>query len=111
MEDDYYQYYNDSRQEGGNLSGDYLRVFFDDMVDAIKTIMPNAIISWDISPWPTEQDFTKWWGYFANATYIDCIHTNGGKVLVIIDFCLFKIVFMQISMTLNNKEPRQWIIN
>jgi hypothetical protein len=86
MEDDYYQYYNDSRQEGGNLSGDYLRVFFDDMVDAIKTIMPNAIISWDISPWPSEKDFTKWWGFFANATYIDYIHTNGGQVYEIKKF-------------------------
>ena len=52
-----------------------MRLLFDDFVTAIKTHLPNALISWDISPWV---DMAKWWGFFKNSKYVDFINTSGG---------------------------------
>jgi len=77
IEPDFYQYYSDSRQQGGTLSGPYMRTLFDDISKAIKSSLPNALISWDISPWAN--DMSAWWGYFQSSPYINFIHTSGGQ--------------------------------
>lgn len=33
------------------IQGEYMRALFDDIVRAIKQHLPDARISWDISPW------------------------------------------------------------
>jgi hypothetical protein len=60
MEPDFWQYYGDRTQEGGPLSGDFMRRLFDRFVGAIKQHLPNACISWDISAWIGEQGFRTW---------------------------------------------------
>ena len=78
IEPDFYQYYrkDGSQQEGGPLSGQEARAVFDGIVSAIKESLPNALISWDISPWA--QDMSTWWGFFKGAK-IDFIHSSGGQ--------------------------------
>ena len=56
-----------------------MRALFDDIAKAIKKNLPNSLISWDISPWISESDMTKWWSYFSSSPYIDFIHTSGGE--------------------------------
>ena len=56
-----------------------MRAFFDDIVTAIKSELPNARISWDISAWLSESAQQVWWGFFASSTQIDFIHTSGGQ--------------------------------
>ena len=56
-----------------------MRELFDDFAKAIKSELPNAIISWDISAWLTESAMTTWWGFFKTSPYIDYIHTSGGQ--------------------------------
>jgi hypothetical protein len=46
-----WQYYGDAHQEGGPCTGAFMRQFFDDIAFAIKSELPNAKISWDISAW------------------------------------------------------------
>ena len=79
IEPDIHQYLDGTRnnQVGGPLSGQYIRSFFDDIVKSIKKNLPNALISWDVSPWISEQDMREWWGYF-NGAQIDFINTSGG---------------------------------
>lgn len=79
IEPDFYQYYgNSSEQNNGNLSGEYMRSLFDDIVAAIKRHLPNASISWDVSSWINESDMVKWWGFFQSSEQIDYIHTSRG---------------------------------
>jgi hypothetical protein len=76
MEPDFYQYSNNSylyTQKNGPLSGPYMRQLLDDYVAAIKTHLPNALISWDISPWLGETLMKYWWSNFATANYINFI--------------------------------------
>ncbi|CAF0870650.1 unnamed protein product [Brachionus calyciflorus] len=79
IEPDFVQYYSDQRQNGGALSGEYMRLLFDDFVNALKSELPNALISWDISPWLGIDGMRTWWGYFETAQ-IDYIHTSGGSL-------------------------------
>lgn len=79
IEPDFYQYYSDAKQANGPLSGEYMRALFDDFVKAIKSELPNAIISFDISAWATQEQMRKWWSYFASSTDIDYLHTSGGQ--------------------------------
>jgi hypothetical protein len=44
MEPDFWQYFGDRRQEGGTLSGEFLRDLFNDYVREIKSALPNALI-------------------------------------------------------------------
>jgi hypothetical protein len=60
MEPDLWQYYGDSHQEGGTLSGQYMRGLFDRFVGAIKKQLPNACISWDISAWIGQEGLKEW---------------------------------------------------
>jgi hypothetical protein len=60
IEPDFWQYYGDPNQQGGGLTGAYMRSLFDDFVLAIKTHLPNAIISFDISAWLTQDGFKIW---------------------------------------------------
>ena len=52
---------------------------FDKIVAAIKKNLPNAGISFDMSPWIGEDEFKDWWSYFSSSKEIDYIHTSGGK--------------------------------
>ncbi|RNA07607.1 hypothetical protein BpHYR1_014851 [Brachionus plicatilis] len=79
IEPDFVQYYSDQRQIGGPLTGQYMRELFDDFVSALKSELPNALISWDISPWLGVEGMRTWWGYFETAQ-IDFIHTSGGSL-------------------------------
>lgn len=79
IEPDFYQYYGDNNQNNGKLSGTYMRQLFDDISAAIKSGLPNARISWDISPWLTNSQMQTWWGYFATSSNINYIHTSGGE--------------------------------
>jgi len=79
IEPDFWQYYGDTHQLNGPLSGTYMRAFFDDIVKAIKAELPNARISWDISAWLSESAMRTWWGFFASSTDIDYLHTSGGQ--------------------------------
>jgi hypothetical protein len=56
-----------------------MRALFDDIAKAIKTELPNARISWDISAWLTESAMQSWWGFFSSSVNIDFIHTSGGQ--------------------------------
>lgn len=76
IEPDLYQYYHETRQQGGTLTGPYLRSLYDDICKTIKSVLPNAKTSWDISPWA--KDMTTFWGYFKDSIYVDFIHTSGG---------------------------------
>lgn len=37
-----------------------MRDLFKDFVKAIKTHLPNALISWDISTWLYQHEFCEW---------------------------------------------------
>lgn len=80
MEPDFWQFYGDHSQQGGNLSGQEMRALFDDMVREIKKNLPNAKISWDISAWIGEQGHRDWWGHFASSKDIDFLNTSGGRM-------------------------------
>jgi hypothetical protein len=79
MEPDFWQYYGDGTQDGGNLDGPFMRRLFDDFAATIRSELPNAIISWDISAWIGEQNMQTWWGFFKDSKYIDFVHTSGGQ--------------------------------
>ena len=80
IEPDFWQFYGDRTQQGGNLSGQEMRSLFDDMVGSIKKNLPNAKISWDISAWIGEGGHNQWWGFFASSKDIDFINTSGGRM-------------------------------
>ena len=80
IEPDFYQYYGDTTsQAGGAMTGPQMRTLFDNIAQAIRKNLPNAAISWDISPWLSTTDMQTWWGYFATSPYINFIHTSGGE--------------------------------
>lgn len=54
MEPDYTQYAAES-QEGGGLSYSELSTKLNELIEIIKTSLPNAMISLDISPWINDQ--------------------------------------------------------
>ena len=88
------QYYGDPNQIGGGLSGDYMRKLLDDCVAEIKSALPNAKISWDISAWIGVSGMTTWWSFFKDAPYIDFVNTSGGQVsLIYVIFINFKFFF------------------
>jgi hypothetical protein len=53
-----------------SLYADYIRV--------IKKSLPNALISWDISPWLSEKEMTEYWAHFKGLN-IDYIHMANGR--------------------------------
>jgi hypothetical protein len=91
-----------------------MRSLFDDFVKAIKSQLPNARISWDISAWIGTEGMRTWlvlrklikkldtigyyfflnllfrWGFFSNSTDIDFINTSGGQVFI--HFSFYKII-------------------
>jgi hypothetical protein len=60
IEPDFWQYYGTSTQQGGALSGPYMKALFDDFVSAIKSHLPNALISFDISAWLSQDQYRTW---------------------------------------------------
>lgn len=81
IEPGFWQYYGDPSQQNGGLSGEQMRRLFDEICLVIKSKLPNALISWDISPWLDELSMRKWWSFFATSNLIDFIHTSGGESL------------------------------
>ena len=65
-------------QQGGTLTGPQMRSLFDQIVATIKTYLPNAAISFDISSWLQEYQMKQWWAYFADSPDIDFLHQVGG---------------------------------
>ena len=49
IEPDFYQYYGNKKQQNGPMKGEEMASFFNEIVSAIKSNLPNAAISWDIS--------------------------------------------------------------
>lgn len=83
LEVDFWQYTRNSTvpkyiMEGAPLTPSYTRTLFDDIAKTIRSNLPNAVISWDISPWLTESEITTYWNYFKTSPYIDYIHLANG---------------------------------
>ncbi len=91
IEPDFWQYYGHSTQKRGSLSGAYMRALFNDMVKEIKTALPKAIISWDISAWIGVTGMRNWWGFFRDHPEIKFVHTSGGQVVYFVTFLFFTI--------------------
>ncbi|MFP4163866.1 MAG: InlB B-repeat-containing protein [Chitinispirillaceae bacterium] len=75
MEPDYYQY-NSSGQSGGGLSAQELAQKMSELVGIVKSHLPNAMISMDISPWTPDQ--RAWFSNF-NMGEFSFMHTSGGR--------------------------------
>jgi hypothetical protein len=56
-----------------------MRQLFDDIAAAVKSEMPNAKFSFDISAWLSESAMTTWWGFFKTSPHITFLHTSGGQ--------------------------------
>lgn len=95
IEPDFWQYYGDSHQNGGPLSGTYMRQLFDDFAAEIRKYLPKAKISWDLSAWIGESGMTTWWGFFKSSPYIDFVHTSGGQVRSF--FLIFKRILLKLK--------------
>jgi hypothetical protein len=81
---DFWQYHGG--QHGSNnpgCTGEFMRDLFKDLANAIKSELPNAVISWDVSAWIGEQGMRTWWGYFKDLGLVDIVHTSGGQVFLI----------------------------
>lgn len=79
IEPDLWQYYGDKKQQGGTLSGSYMRSLYDDFARSIKKHLPNAKISWDLSAWIGYSGMSEWWAFFKSSPYVDFVHTSGGQ--------------------------------
>ncbi|MDG5816529.1 carbohydrate binding domain-containing protein [Chitinispirillales bacterium ANBcel5] len=75
MEPDFYQY-NSSSQQGGGISAQELGEKMNELVTIIKSHLPNAIISVDISPWIEDQ--AAWYNNFDMSTF-SYANTSGGR--------------------------------
>jgi hypothetical protein len=75
MEPDYVQY-ADHAQQGGALSWDELGELMHELATIVKSRLPNAVISMDISPWINDQS-----GWFSSLTMSDFayMNTSGGQ--------------------------------
>lgn len=56
-----------------------MRDLYDAIAFEIKKNLPNALISWDISPWLSQSAMSAWWNFFKSSPNIDFIHTSGGQ--------------------------------
>lgn len=56
-----------------------MRALFDDIAVSIRSNLPNAFISWDISAWIGQSGMATWWGFFQSSSYINFISTSGGQ--------------------------------
>lgn len=80
IEPDFVQYYvNQAKvvQAGGFLSGPYMRALYEDIAQAIKANLTNALIAWNVSPWLNQANMQTYWSLFANSTNVDYIFTSG----------------------------------
>jgi hypothetical protein len=75
MEPDFYQYC-EANQEGGALSQQAAGQLMHELVVKIKTSLPNAVISMDISPWNPNQ--SSWFSNFQMDDFM-YINTSGGQ--------------------------------
>ena len=55
-----------------------MKSLYADYIKVIKKSLPNALISWDISPWLTEKQMIQYWGFFKSLD-IDYIHMANGR--------------------------------
>lgn len=66
------------RQTGGAIPDADMGTYFQTIVDTIRTHLPAAKISIDISPWIV--DMQAWYSNF-DLTQVDYAHTSGGRTL------------------------------
>lgn len=76
MEPDFHQY-TEHTQRGGGLPHSAMVRLFVAMVKRIKSHLPAAMISLDVSPWV--QDVAKWMAPFLQHGSVDFLHTSGGR--------------------------------
>ena len=83
MEPDYYQYYAAAQgggtrgQPGGPLSVQEAANYMSQMVQAVRSVLPNAIFSMDISPWMPNNG-AAWYPSFTLSDFT-FISTSGGN--------------------------------
>ncbi len=63
IESKFSQYYNNPKQEGGPLSGEYLRALYDDFAKSIRAHLPRAILTFDVSLPMSVDDFKTWYEF------------------------------------------------
>ncbi|MCX7726664.1 MAG: carbohydrate binding domain-containing protein [Chitinispirillaceae bacterium] len=73
MEPDYYQYCNGN---GNDISMSEAGNYMKEMINCVKKYLPNALFSFDISPWNNDQA-----GYMRNfdMSLFTFLHTSGGR--------------------------------
>jgi hypothetical protein len=86
MEPDYFQYY-DAGQSGDPLTGPEAANYMSQMIAAVKTYLPNAVFSMDISPWEPNNGCagnpasnTGWYPFF-DMSQFTFLSTSGGDTL------------------------------
>ena len=93
IEPDFYQYSqmasdqsasvrNDEQLDGG-IPDSMMGVYFKQIVDTIKTYLPDAKIAIDISPWVSDKDsmgVSTWFSHF-DMSQVDYVSTSGGRTL------------------------------
>lgn len=67
VEPDFYQYASGNNQQGGKLSFSEAYGVMNEITDAIKSILPNAELVMDVSPWTN--DLSGWSRGFRNFSY------------------------------------------
>lgn len=62
------------------LSGQYMKQLYTDYIRVIKRNLPNALISWDISPWLSEKEMTEYWNYFKDLNNSAAVHLKLDRI-------------------------------
>lgn len=79
MEPDFYQYAQPGSQSGNPLSFSEASNLMNELIDAVKAHLPNALFSLDISPWTTDQGQTRNYYTAFNLNRFTFMHTSGGE--------------------------------
>jgi hypothetical protein len=74
LEPDFVQY-TDGSQQGGGISYADAKLLLSDIIDVVKSEMPNALISMDISPWKDQAEIIP---AMIPVSKIDFMNTSGG---------------------------------
>uniref|UniRef100_A0A7S4FB13 Uncharacterized protein n=1 Tax=Chrysotila carterae TaxID=13221 RepID=A0A7S4FB13_CHRCT len=76
IEPDWHQYHEDTQEGGGLQVADMVRLF-NEITARILRHLPEAKISFDISPWVNNQE--QWLRPFIQSCTIHYMHTSGGR--------------------------------
>jgi hypothetical protein len=79
MEPDFYQYAQPGSQSGNPLSFSEASKLMNELIDKVKSHLPNAIFSLDISPWTTDQGQTQAYYKSFSLERFTYLHTSGGE--------------------------------